>query len=144
MTDINVEGIMKEIQLEIKSKGYKDNELSFGEVEELRRLYNGDFDARELDDWMQTVRQCYYVEEHPVLWANTFLGKLKYKIKSAARKTVSFYIIPIVQKQNQYNKAVAKTLNQVDAYIDSYRKAELLEKKIEELTKRVQELENRQ
>ena len=48
MTDINVEEIMKEIRREIQSKGYKDNELSFGEVEELRRLYNGDFDEREM------------------------------------------------------------------------------------------------
>lgn len=143
MTDINVEDIMSEIRQEIKSKGYQDNELSFGEVEELRRLYNGDFDARELDDWMQIVRQQYYIEEHPTLWANTFFAKLKYRIKSLARKTVSFYVIPIVQKQNKYNKAVAKVLNQMDAYIDSYRKVEMMEKKIEELTKRVQELENK-
>ena len=143
MTDINVEEIMKEIRREIQSKGYKDNELSFGEVEELRRLYNGDFDERELDDWMQKVRQIYYIEEHPVLCANTFSAKVKYKIKSAARKAVSFYIIPIVQKQNQYNKAVAKCLNQIDAYIDSNRKIEALEKRIEALEKRVQELENK-
>lgn len=143
MIDINIEEIMKEIRAEIKSKGYTNDQLSFGEVEELRRLYSGEFDAREFDDWLQIVRNNYYVEEHPVLWGNSFGKKLKYRIKSAARKCISFYIVPIVQKQNEYNKAVAKVLNQVDAFIAENKKVEVLQRQVDELTKKIENLEGK-
>lgn len=117
MIEIDVQKIVDEIKSEIEIKGYKSQILSFKEIEEIDSLYSTNFSLQELDSNISEANRLYYIEEYPIIWQHSLFQKITGFIKKIIRKTIKFYIMPMVEKQNKFNAAVTKSLNQVDSYI---------------------------
>lgn len=141
MIEIDVQKIVDEIKNEIEIKGYKSQILSFKEVEEIGSLYSTNFSLNELDSNISEANRLYYIEEYPIIWQDSLFQKITGFIKKVIRKTMKFYIAPMVEKQNKFNAAVTKSLNQVDSYIVAKEKKTV---EYDDIKRLLQENENMQ
>jgi|GEM_PF-2008866 len=146
MTKINIEEIMEEIRQEIRDKGISGDLLDFSDPS-LGGFTVPLFNPQEMLMDLQAVHGNYYVD--PV---RPLGDGLKGKIKKALRKSVLFYIKPMVEDQNLYNINVLDTLKQMYAYVcaqETYKKRmdrmlERILKENEELREQIEQLKKQQ
>lgn len=147
MEVINVEKIMDEIRKDIQERGYANDMLSFEDVK------NSDiggccFNRNEYHDIITRLNHCYFVP-----WYRE-IGQTGVKaiVKKTIRKIVTFLIAPMSDEQNRFNADVTKAFNQQLGYIeeqdDILKKnradIQLLEEKIENLQKEMEDLRGKQ
>lgn len=136
METINVETIIEQIKREIQEKGYSPSDLSFMDAEEITGLPDSNsYDFGILDENLNMANQCCNVNCYQPLTGN----KVAVLIKKLIRKCTSFFVVPVVVNQNEYNAYSVRTLNQIRYFI--LENAEL-QKTVSELEERVSELEH--
>ena len=133
MNEINVEEIMQQIRAEIKEKGYKEEDLSFEDVNvpviEQNISETPDDNALRiaLDNANKNVRVDYY---RPLEG-----NGLKKALKKFMRKLVKPVVYHLCVNQESFNTGSVQTLNQMYLYI------QMQEKRIAELEKYISEKE---
>lgn len=135
MIEIDVQKIVKEIRMEIENKGYKPSDLSFEDVDDMM----GPVDIDEYDFEVLTYhldkanRTCF------VPWYEPYSTTgIKTIVKKVIRKATAFFIAPITDKQNEFNTASVRTLNQLKYFAAENEKLLI---KIKQLEERIEILE---
>lgn len=150
MQNIDVEKIMEEIRENIKKRGYTPDMLSFNDVKTQMPENSGGvttFNVHELRTQVQDTNLHCSLQYYAMIPS----GGIKSFIKRSVRKLLRFLILPIVDEQNIFNGCAVRSLNQLEAYVQEQEEIhdqdtktmELLEEKLESLTKRCEELEKR-
>ncbi len=71
----------------------------------------------ELRRSVETVNDTWFVSAHlPITWETRILGRLNAYTKRLVRILLRWYINPIVEQQNRFNSAVARTTVEMLAY----------------------------
>ena len=144
MESINIEDIMTEIKETIKTRGYSKKDLKFADIEILSpdRMGNefnlGIFKNNLHDSYQSRVIASYRdIESYtPVI------GILVKFVKKVMRKTMCFYVEPIVEDQNKFNDNIVRNITQISIKFENDMKARIeLESRIDELEKRCRKLE---
>jgi len=128
--EVDVKEIMKELKQQAKAKKQEDV-LNFDEMgisvskESLQYVepYNRDEFIRELTE----VNAHFWIDSEVSLGAESGLKK---KIKKVIKKLIGFIIVPLVNKQNEYNIASVRAFNQIRNYMLTH---DNVDKKVEEL-----------
>ena len=89
----------------------------------------------ELKRSVEAVNDSWLVSAHlPVTWEARVVGRLGAYAKRAVRVLLRWYINPIVEQQNRFNSAVARTLVEMVAYHERLtREWQSLEERVEQL-----------
>ena len=125
-SNINVEEIMSQIRAEIKASGADQTPLSFADQ---NAVATGD----RLDEAVKYISYNYEIQPYEVYTGNP----VKVFIKKAIRKTVSYFILPIVAQQNRLN-ADFQVVS--EAVKDQRDRIASMEKTLEELNARLDKL----
>ncbi|MSS10800.1 hypothetical protein FYJ38_19435 [Clostridium sp. WB02_MRS01] len=135
MKQIDIKKIIEEIREEIKEKGYTKDLLSFSDS----CIADGS-NLEEIISLAYLTKSRSQIDEYPVWEQGSFSSKIKTFIKKTIRKSMKFYIVPIVEKQNLYNELAAdrivdlcKTLQEKDAQIRQ------LQKQLKDIEKAIRE-----
>jgi len=133
MEQINIEQIMEEIRQEIRDKGYINDLFSFDDVIESAA------ENKTLEDYYDILNNIWNVQAYRVLPAGGgILGKFKVFVKKVLRKSIKFYIEPIVEDQDEFNANTVHILNLINSYMDiNNKKMEMLKEEIENLKKQM-------
>ncbi len=71
----------------------------------------------ELRRSVETVNDTWFVSAHlPITWETRIMGRLNAYTKRLVRILLRWYINPIVEQQNRFNSAVARTTVELLAY----------------------------
>jgi len=71
----------------------------------------------ELRRSVETVNDTWFVSAHlPITWETRIVGRLNAYTKRLVRILLRWYINPIVEQQNRFNSAVARTTVEMLAY----------------------------
>lgn len=139
MQEINIEEIMNEIRADIAAKGYTRDTLSFDDVvldDDCMKC--NQFDKIEFSQELYVLNHNWEVKAYRQFENNRgIVGKLRNFFKKIIRKTVKFYIEPIVTDQNRYNASTTRSMNLLECYINE-QNVEILE-----LGNQIQEMESR-
>jgi hypothetical protein len=97
----------------------------------------------ELKRSVEAVNDTWFVSAHlPITWETRIVGRLGAYTKRLVRVLLRWYINPIVEQQNRYNSAVARTLVEMAAYNERLtREWQTLEERVEELEREIREQE---
>lgn len=109
---INIEEIMQEIRQEIKEKHLTADMLSFEDVPYTKpgdAVHGYGLDSQEVKTAMVYLNSHYNVQPYKPLAGNPVFVF----IKKVIRKLAKFYIIPIVDEQNQFNENTVRMLNAI-------------------------------
>ena len=120
---VNIEKIMAEIRAEIQEKGISLNLPDFSGASEKPVLEIRPFDMQEFRQNVLAVERSYQVECYAPIVGNPIIKVFK----RIVRKLVNFIVSPIVEDQNAFNSATARTISSLQSYIHE------LEKRIKEL-----------
>jgi hypothetical protein len=95
----------------------------------------------ELKRSVEAVNDSWFVSAHlPVTWEKRIVGRLGAYTKRAVRVLLRWYINPIVEQQNRFNSAVARTLVEMAAYHERMtREWQSLEERVEKLESRTRD-----
>lgn len=106
---VNIEKIMQEIRDEIKEKGYTYDMLSFNEVDAPLCIDNKTASIEG------TEKSLVYMDNASSVLAYRPLAgsKLAILVKKVIRKLTKFYVEPIVESQNEFNKATVESVSSV-------------------------------
>lgn len=140
MENINVEEIMQEIREDIRKRGLEDKEIAFKDIMLLGggtgAPYNGD---AYKDTLSQAAENCE-VRSYRELSGNP-VARL---IKKMNRRMIAFYIESIVDDQNKFNRSAYKAMTMsLSKFEEDNDKMAVLEKKLYECEKRIQQLEEK-
>ena len=128
---INVQEIMKQIKKDIEVKGYTNDILSFDDViVDAGSLNAKKFDKVKFNEDLYVANHEWEVNPYRPLQGN----KISVFFKKAIRKTVYFFVEPIVMAQDGFNASLVRLMNQMGCYIDEQNK------EIAELKKQIEEL----
>lgn len=128
---INVQEIMKQIKKDIEVKGYTNDILSFDDViVDAGSLNANRFDKVKFNEDLYVANHEWEVNPYRPLQGN----KISVFFKKAIRKTVYFFVEPIVMAQDGFNASLVRLMNQMGCYIDEQNK------EIAELKKQIEEL----
>lgn len=134
---------MKEIEENIKERGYTEEVLNFEQIEYDRQntIYTTEeYDFDKLNAYIQNARAGATIPYYRDI-SNNVIVKF---VKRIIRKISCFLIVPIVEEQNIFNLNVINSLNQLEQYIKI--KDEEMKKKdsrIKTLEKQISELSNK-
>lgn len=146
MEVINVEEIMQEIRKDIKEKGYTADMLSFQDVEYVQDgMY--EYDQTE---FKRIVSELENKKRVPWYWDLEQNGIIRI-FKRFIRKSVTFLIAPITDKQNEFNCVAVDGFEQLAGYTESQKEeieknrknVILLEEKIEKMQREIELLKNK-
>ncbi|WP_124065160.1 hypothetical protein [Clostridium sp. E02] len=131
METIDIEKIMQEIRQDIKEKGYTNEMLSFEDVVMVSS------ENKTIEEYLDLMNGSWNIQPYKILQSGFgFVGKLKNFIKKIIRKTIKFYIEPIVSEQDEFNANNVRILNKFYDYMESSnQKIEKLEIEIQQLKK---------
>lgn len=89
----------------------------------------------ELKKSVEAVNDSWFVSAHlPITWETRIVGRLGAYTKRLVRVLLRWYINPIIEQQNRYNSAVARTLVEMAAYNERLtREWQTLEDRVAEL-----------
>ena len=144
MQEINIEEIMNEIRADIAAKGYSRNTLSFDDI-----MLDDDcmkcnqFDKMEFSQELYVLNHNWEIMAYRQFGDNGGIwGRLRTFFKKVIRKTVKFYVEPIVEDQNRYNASTTRSMNLLECYINE-QNVEILElrNQIQEMESRISKLE---
>lgn len=130
MKQIDVEKIIEEIREEIKEKGYTKDLLSFSDS----CIADG-INMEEILSLAYLTRTKSQIDEYPVWGQDSFSSKIKTFIKKVIRKSVKFYVVPIVEKQNLFNELAS------DRIVDLCRVLQEKDAQITRLQKQMKDIE---
>lgn len=134
---INVEDIMAEIRKKIKDENLSSTALSFDDVplNAPEVLIRGGYDTDIL------MNSTVYISANNQLVSNTPLGgdPIKRFIKKLIRKLVQFYVVPIVDQQNAFNRSCSDAFLQINGFVHKS-----AENDVGVMSMRIEELELRQ
>ena len=105
--EINVEEIMREIREEIRKKGYAKGLIPFEDIP-IRGTTHYQAGQGSLEESVSLLQM-----RNQIAWARPLPNGIKGLIMRVIRKTIRFFIIPIVTEQNEYNWRVAQTMEQL-------------------------------
>jgi hypothetical protein len=126
----NVAAILSELREQIKERQAR---LAVDDPNDPHAL-----NLAELKRSVEAVNDTWFVSAHlPITWDKRIVGRLGAYSKRAVRVLLRWYINPIVEQQNRYNSAVARTLVEMTAY------HERLTREWQALEERVAKLEER-
>lgn len=121
LDNINIEEIMCKIREKIEKSGIIDEEIEFNlstseeeMLSENLRMVNGSWNVSSYDN----------IHSH-----RRVIGKIIVFIKKVIRKSIFWYIDPIVQQQNEFNSFATRTLNSMNVKLNN------MEKEIENIKK---------
>jgi hypothetical protein len=90
----------------------------------------------ELQRSVETVNDTWFLSAHlPITWETRIIGRLNAYTKRLVRILLRWYINPIVEQQNRFNSAVARTTVEMLAY------QERITRELQDLEERVARLE---
>ena len=113
---INIEDILAEIKRDIIHKGYKTESIKFDDV--ITHTTTVDLvHSRALEHNIRLLRLTHQVIAYKVLTSpRRILGKPILFFKKIIRKSIKFFIEPIVHDQNNINKQATNCIT--DIYLD--------------------------
>lgn len=132
--DIDIEEIMQDIRKSIKESGADKIPLSFDDGKYARRQQISD---AALDDAVDYISRNYELAPYQLYIGNP----IKVFIKKAIRKLAAFFVIPIVQQQNELN---ANFMIVSGAVRQQREEIARLSGEIEELSRKIDELSERE
>ena len=145
--NLDIEKIMSEIRENIKERGYTEKELTFAKfaddykkkncVGDIPKTYNRDAfenNLRKLDEGREITP-----------WKLLVGNKIKVFIQKVIRKSIRFYVDPIVDEQNRNNYLITCLISQLEAKGNSSEAVDVIElqSQIKELKKEVASLKER-
>ena len=134
ITPIDIEEIMKDIRREIEESGYTDDMLSFRDVDlDATGFHFQEFDEESFRAELRDLNHRWDIQSY-----RSVGGGLFGFVKKVISKLTQFYIVPIVEDQNQFNASVVKTMNLMECYIQDQNAT------IQALKLRVKQLEEAQ
>ncbi len=106
--------ILHELRQEVRRRrGFLDDSTSSGGTTVTA------YSSRELRKSIAEVSDAWYISAHlPVTWNTPIVGRLVSYWKRGSRILLRWYINPIVEQQNAFNAAVARTVRQLAAQQD--------------------------
>ena len=112
MKDINIEKIMDEIRADIKAKGYTAEDLRFDDIpiKSPEEIHATVFDPDELKNSLEIMNARWRSNVYAQFPGNA----MKRFVKRAARKVVRAAFHHAIVQQEEFNKNVAKALNQLN------------------------------
>jgi hypothetical protein len=123
-----VAAILADLREQIRERRAR---LSAGETGSAR-----DLNLAELRRSVDSVNDSWFVSAHlPITWERRIVGRLNAYTKRLVRLLLRWYINPIVEQQNRFNSAVARTTIEMLAY------QERMAREWQELEQRVAKLE---
>lgn len=138
---IDIEDIMREVREEVEKRKWSGDIIPFEKIP----VYweDGDsqgmvFDFDELKQETFFLNNHYRVQAYRELKSRPVVGGIILFFKKILRKSMKFYIEPIVNDQNEINSAVMSCMNQINYYIQGQIS---LQKEIMELQEKVLILE---
>lgn len=143
METVNIEKIMQEIREEIAEKGYKNDMLSFNDVIlDTADLNVSKFDKVSFNEELYSLNHSWDVKAYRIIpRTDSLKSKVAMFLKKVIRKTVKFYVEPIVTDQNYFNAITVKMFNLMERYISENKKTVELQKTVEELLVAQEKLE---
>ena len=123
----NVEAILTELREQIRERRAR---FTIDDPSDPHAL-----NLAELKRSVEAVNDSWFVSAHlPVTWETRVVGRLGAYAKRAVRVLLRWYINPIVEQQNRFNSAVARTLVEMAAYHERLtREWQALEERVEKL-----------
>lgn len=118
--NINIEKIMAEIRKTIQYKNYTKLPVNFEDIEVIS---NGEYDIYKYDQnnllkHIDKINTEYMIQPYKVIKSRSgILGRIIIFIKKVFRKSIKFYIEPIVEEQNEFNANMVRTINEIRNYI---------------------------
>lgn len=109
---LNIEDIMAEIRQEIKDKGFTSDMLSFEDISypKVDTLnLNISMQSDEISNSLVYMNTHYQIQPYKSIYGNP----VKTFIKKVLRKSIKFYIEPIVLEQNEFNAHTIRVLNSI-------------------------------
>lgn len=114
---IDIKEIMSNIKLEIEDINIQVDYPDFETLEMPKRELNG-FDLDLLVNEMKHVNLLWDIGRNDTIIKSTgIVGSVKYFIKRLIRKSIRFYLAPLIQQQEQFNVHTVRVLNQMRDYI---------------------------
>lgn len=130
MKPIDVDKIIEEIREEIREKGYTKDLLSFSDS-----CIADEINLEEVLNLAYLTKTRSQIDEYPDWEGATFLSKVKIFIKKVIRKSVKFYVAPIVERQNLFNELAS------DRIVDLCRVLKEKDVQIMQLQKKLKDIE---
>lgn len=123
---VNVEEIMREIREEIDKKDYRKIPLSFEDIPiGLGESGAGPFDAKRMEECLYLMNTQSGVITYRVLEPGPRkFGKLIVFMKKVVRKLIRFYVDPVVEQQNEFNRTTAQFAAQIASYVNDKQKGQ--------------------
>jgi O-antigen chain-terminating methyltransferase len=111
LDNINIEDIMNQIRKKIQEKGIIDEEIEFGQISSEEEM---------LPEYLRMINNLWDVNSYSNIHSHRkVIGKIIIFIKKIIRKSIFWYINPIVQQQNQFNAFATRTLNSMTAKLNN-------------------------
>lgn len=106
LDNINIEDIMCQIRTKIKEKGIVDEEIEFNDIS---------VEADMLSENLKMVNNICSISYYKNITSHRkVLGKVIVFIKKVIRKSIGWYINPVIDQQNEFNSFVTRTLNSMN------------------------------
>ena len=139
MENINVEEIMQQIRADIKARGLEDKEILFDSIAILGGGTGTPYSDEAYKVMLEEVEKNKEVSSYRELLG----GAVERFIKKVLRRLVAFYIEPIVDDQNLFNRSVYTGLVMDSSkFAEDTERLDAFEKKLYECEKRIKELED--
>lgn len=154
--NIDIKKIMSEIRADIEDKKIAEILIDFESVPmpfTTKVVVGSDtFDLQALDSNISYLNNNYLVQAYRPLKSRPVIGRFIIFVKKVLRKSIKFYIEPIVNDQNEINASIVRSLNEIRAFIEEQKReqteqgddilpASRAEKEIAVLKKRIAILE---
>lgn len=143
MQNINIEDIMAEIREEIRNKGYKDDEIQFGEIllSSVATPYNMQAYKEELEKMANDRMVLSYRD---ISSDRPGLGTIVTFFKKIVRRLTAFYIEPVVDDQNKFNEEAVNLFAQaLNKFAEDDEKISELERQLYDCKKQCMALEEK-
>lgn len=115
---ININEIMKEIRQAIKIKNYNSLPVCFDDIVLKTNNLGLNFNQDSFFHDLYNINNIHNIKAYRnIKTRNGMLGKVILFIKKFLRKSIKFYIEPIVDDQNMFNASVVRSINEISNYI---------------------------
>jgi len=135
-TRVDTEKLISEVQLEIKEKGFKNENVKFSDIpipvseSEQKR-------QKQFKQDMGSLGACHRVVSYRPLKSNRAIGFLVVTLKKTIRKLTKFYVEPIVADQNEFNRLATTCIHEMYRDFEEMQmKIKLLEDEIKRIDKK--------
>lgn len=115
---LDIEEIMTEIRKSIKLRQYQEMPIKFENIDVITNEKNLIYDQNKLLTYIHNVNSHHHIYAYRTIYSRKgLLGKIIIFIKKVLRKSIKFYIEPIVSDQNKFNFEVVNSINEIRNFI---------------------------